>query len=43
VPQTIVSLVKHLEAEGNELASLEIATPTLEDVMLELTGRRLRD
>jgi ABC-2 type transport system ATP-binding protein len=43
VPQTIVSLVKHLEAEGNELASLEIATPTLEDVFLELTGRRLRD
>src|SRR5690242_16611354 len=43
VPQTIVSLVKHLEAEGNELASLEIAAPTLEDVFLELTGRRLRD
>jgi len=43
VPQTIVSLVKHLEAEGNELAGLEIAAPTLEDVFLELTGRRLRD
>lgn len=43
VPQTIVALVKHLEAEGNELASLEIATPSLEDVFLELTGRRLRD
>jgi ABC-2 type transport system ATP-binding protein len=43
VPQTIVSLVKHLEAQGNELSSLEIATPTLEDVFLELTGRRLRD
>src|SRR6266852_8549377 len=42
-PQTIVSLVKHLEAEGNELASLEIAAPSLEDVFLELTGRRLRD
>src|SRR5712692_6555924 len=36
-PQTIVSLVKHLEAEGNELASLEIAAPSLEDVFLELT------
>jgi ABC-2 type transport system ATP-binding protein len=43
VPQTIVSLVKHLEAEGNELSGLEIAAPTLEDVFLELTGRRLRD
>lgn len=43
VPQTIVSLVKHLEAEGNELIGLEIAAPTLEDVFLELTGRRLRD
>jgi ABC-2 type transport system ATP-binding protein len=43
VPQTIVSLVKHLEAQGNELAGLEIAAPTLEDAFLELTGRRLRD
>ena len=42
-PQTIVSLVKHLEAGGNELVSLEIATPSLEDVFIELTGRRLRD
>jgi ABC-2 type transport system ATP-binding protein len=42
-PQTIVSLVKHLEAAGNELVSLEIATPSLEDVFIEMTGRRLRD
>lgn len=42
-PQTIVALVKHLEAQGNELASLEIAAPSLEDVFIELTGRRLRD
>ena len=42
-PQTIVALVKHLESRGNELASLEISAPTLEDVFLELTGRRLRD
>jgi ABC-2 type transport system ATP-binding protein len=42
-PQAIVSLVKHLEAEGNELISLEIATPSLEDVFIEMTGRRLRD
>ena len=38
VPQTIVSLVKYLEAQGNELSSLEIAAPSLEDVFLELTG-----
>ncbi len=43
VPKTIVALVKHLESTGNELAGLEIATPTLEDVFIELTGRRLRD
>jgi len=42
-PQAIVSLVKHLEAESNELVSLEISTPSLEDVFIELTGRRLRD
>ncbi len=42
-PQAIVALVKHLEASGNELISLEIATPSLEDVFIELTGRRLRD
>jgi len=39
----IVALVKHLEAQNNELVSLEIATPSLEDVFIELTGRRLRD
>jgi ABC-2 type transport system ATP-binding protein len=42
-PATIVALVKHLEAAGNELQSLEISTPSLEDVFIELTGRRLRD
>jgi hypothetical protein len=39
----IVALVKHLETDNNELVSLEIATPSLEDVFIELTGRRLRD
>jgi len=42
-PQTIVAMVKHLESHGNELVSLEIATPSLEDVFIEMTGRRLRD
>jgi ABC-2 type transport system ATP-binding protein len=40
---TIVALVRHLESQSNELVSLEIATPSLEDVFIELTGRRLRD
>lgn len=42
-PKTIVDLVKHLESDGNELVSLEIASPSLEDVFIEMTGRRLRD
>jgi ABC-2 type transport system ATP-binding protein len=42
-PQTIVALVKHLEAEGNELQSLEMFSPSLEDAFIELTGRRLRE
>jgi ABC-2 type transport system ATP-binding protein len=42
-PQTIVALVKQLEAENNELQSLEIFSPSLEDVFIELTGRRLRE
>lgn len=42
-PQTIVALVKQLEAESNELQSMEIFSPSLEDVFIELTGRRLRD
>jgi ABC-2 type transport system ATP-binding protein len=42
-PQTIVALVKQLEADHNELQSLEMFSPSLEDVFIELTGRRLRD
>jgi ABC-2 type transport system ATP-binding protein len=39
----IFSLVKSLETQGNELVALEISAPSLEDVFIELTGRRLRD
>jgi len=42
-PQAIVALVKYLEAQNNELVGLEISSPSLEDVFIELTGRRLRD
>jgi ABC-2 type transport system ATP-binding protein len=41
--RSIVALVKMVEADGNELVSLEISAPSLEDVFIELTGRRLRD
>lgn len=42
-PQAIVSLVKHLEADNNELQGMEMYSPSLEDVFIELTGRRLRE
>jgi ABC-2 type transport system ATP-binding protein len=41
--KTIVSLVKYLESEGVELQALEMQSPSLEDVFLELTGRHLRE
>jgi ABC-2 type transport system ATP-binding protein len=41
--KTIVALVKYLEAEGVELQGLEMQSPSLEDVFLELTGRHLRE
>ena len=43
VSDTIIDLVKHLDAEQNELLDLQIQKPSLEDVFIELTGRRLRD
>jgi hypothetical protein len=42
-PQAIVSLVKHLEAQNNELQGMEMYSPSLEDVFIELTGRKLRE
>jgi ABC-2 type transport system ATP-binding protein len=41
--KTIVALVKYLESEGVELQGLEMQSPSLEDVFLELTGRHLRE
>ncbi len=40
---TIIDLVKFLEREKNELLDLHIQKPSLEDVFIELTGRKLRD
>jgi ABC-2 type transport system ATP-binding protein len=39
----IAALVKFLEAEGNTLLNLHIAQPTLEDVFVEMTGRRMEN
>ena len=40
-PQTLVALVKYLEARGNELQSLEIHSPSLEDVFVSvLSGEK---
>jgi ABC-2 type transport system ATP-binding protein len=39
----VAALVRFLEAEGNALLDLHIAQPTLEDVFVEMTGRRMEN
>jgi ABC-2 type transport system ATP-binding protein len=41
--RALVELVKWIEQQGVELADIHLKRPTLEDVFIELTGRRLRD
>jgi ABC-2 type transport system ATP-binding protein len=41
--QAVVSLIRFLEAEGNTLLDLHIAQPSLEDIFVEMTGRRLSE
>ena len=41
VATAVVALVRLLEAEGNALLDLHIAQPTLEDVFIEMTGRKI--
>jgi ABC-2 type transport system ATP-binding protein len=41
VATAVVSLVRLLETEGNALLDLHIAQPSLEDVFVEMTGRRI--
>ena len=43
VARAAVALIKWLEAGGHELLDLYIARPTLEDVFIERTGRRIRE
>ena len=39
----IASLIRFLESQGNALLDLHIARPSLEDVFVEMTGRRLEE
>lgn len=39
----VAALIRFLEADGNSLLDLHIAQPTLEDVFVEMTGRRIED
>jgi ABC-2 type transport system ATP-binding protein len=41
--RTVVEIVRWLESLGVEIDDLHIRRPTLEDVFIELTGKRLRD
>jgi ABC-2 type transport system ATP-binding protein len=41
--RTLVDIVKWVDQSGVELTDIHLQRPTLEDVFLELTGKRLRD
>ena len=41
--RTLVELVKWIDQVGIELVDIHLKRPTLEDVFIELTGKRLRD
>jgi len=42
-PATIVELVKWIDQNGLTLTDIHLKRPTLEDVFIELTGRKLRE
>jgi ABC-2 type transport system ATP-binding protein len=41
--RTLVEIVKWIDANGFELEDVRLSRPTLEDVFIELTGKKLRD
>jgi ABC-2 type transport system ATP-binding protein len=41
--QTLVELIRWIDGRGLELEDVHLSRPTLEDVFIELTGKRLRD
>jgi ABC-2 type transport system ATP-binding protein len=41
--KTLVELVKWIDAQGYELEDVHLRRPTLEDVFIEMTGKKLRE
>jgi ABC-2 type transport system ATP-binding protein len=41
--RTIADLLKWIDSEGLQLTDIHLKRPTLEDVFIELTGKRLRE
>ncbi len=41
--RTLVDLVKWIDAKGYEIEDVHLKRPTLEDVFIEMTGKKLRD
>jgi ABC-2 type transport system ATP-binding protein len=41
--RTLIDLVKWIDTQGLELDDIHLSRPTLEDVFIELTGKKLRD
>lgn len=41
--KTLVEMIKSIDAQGLEITDVHLKRPTLEDVFIELTGKRLRD
>jgi ABC-2 type transport system ATP-binding protein len=41
--RTLVEMVKWIDTQGLELEDVHLSRPTLEDVFIELTGKKLRD
>ena len=41
--RTLVEMVKWIDNQGLELDDVHLSRPTLEDVFIELTGKKLRD
>ena len=41
--QTLLAMIRWIDSQGLELEDVHLKRPTLEDVFIELTGKRLRD
>jgi ABC-2 type transport system ATP-binding protein len=41
--RTLVEIVKWIDAQGLELVDVNLKRPTLEDVFIELTGKKIRE